>query len=129
MTTYSSLTPQPGYSDGRARFDRHTVGRRTVIDVAGEVDLLTSPGLRTGIDKALEAGALELWIDLTATEFMDSSGLHAPVDAHARMSELQRRLTIICPPEGGIRRLFEVAGVSDRLPIADDRATAHRYSG
>jgi hypothetical protein len=34
---------------------------------------------------------------------------------------------VICPG-GAVRRLFEIAGVLDQLPLFDDRATAHRAS-
>lgn len=104
----------------------HIVGHRTVLDVAGEVDLQTTPALTAAIDEALAAGAAELWIDLTATQFMDSSGLHVLVAAHRRTEELNRRLAVICPPGRPVRRLFEIAGAAAVLPLYDDRAAAHR---
>jgi anti-sigma B factor antagonist len=104
----------------------HVVGHRTVLDVAGEIDLVTTPALTAAIDDALAAGAAELWIDLTLTRFMDSSGLHALVGAHHRTSELNRRLAVIAPPSRPVRRLCEIAGVADLLPLFDDRASAHR---
>jgi anti-anti-sigma factor len=120
-------TPYPPFHDGEANISRHTIGRRTVISVGGEVDLLSTPALRRAIDETLATGGVELWIDLTTTEFMDSSGLHALLDAQERVCELRRRLTVICPP-GSVRRLFEVAAVTDRLTLAADRAAAHRHS-
>src|SRR3954467_12346158 len=92
------MSPAPARrSDGAAFVTVHAVGRRTVVRVAGEVDLATVPALTSAADAALEAGALELWIDLTPTSFMDSSGLHALLDADARASALNRRLAVICP--------------------------------
>ena len=118
--------PQPEpFVDGTARFSHQTVGHRTVIGVTGEVDVFAAPLLRRAIDEALAAGGLELWIDLSETEFMDSSGLHAIADAHMRTQELERRLTVICPP-GPVRRVLDVSGLSERLPLAVDRAAAHR---
>jgi anti-anti-sigma factor len=46
------------------------IGRRTVVAVQGEIDLDTAPALVDAIAEALSAGAAELWIDLTDTEFM-----------------------------------------------------------
>ena len=104
---------------------RDLVGRRTVLHVAGEVDVATAPMLAEAIEAAVAAGAAELWVDLTATGFMDSSGLHALVGAHQRLRELNRRLAVICP-DGCVRRLFDMAGVSRLLRIHESRAAAHR---
>jgi len=114
-------------SEPSARFTHQTIGRRTVLSVSGEIDMLTAPDLRRAIGDALDGGGLELWIDLTATEFMDSSGVHALLQGQTRVEELQRRLTIICPP-GPVRRIFELAGVRGPLSLAVDRAEAHRDS-
>jgi anti-anti-sigma factor len=103
----------------------HVIGRRTVLTVAGEIDLDTAPRLTVAIEHALAAGALDLWIDLSTTEFMDSSGLHVLLEARRATQQLNRRLAIICP-RGFIRRVFEVAGLADHLPLFDDRAAAHR---
>jgi anti-sigma B factor antagonist len=104
---------------------RRLVGHRTVLAVTGEVDLATAPELGSAVDTALASGAQELWLDLSATAFMDSSGLYVLLDAHRRMRGLRQRLAIVCPG-GAVRRLFEIAGVADALPLYEDRAAAHR---
>jgi anti-anti-sigma factor len=96
-----------------------------MLSVSGEIDLATAPQLTDAVDAALGNGARELWIDLTDTAFMDSSGLHALLAARRRAHELNRRLAVICPG-GPVRRLFDVAGVADKLPVYADRAAAHR---
>lgn len=103
------------------------VGHRTVVRVAGELDLATAPELAAAIDASLDGAALELWVDLTSTSFMDSSGLNILIAARARAWELGRRLAIICPA-GPVRRVFDIANVSDLLPIYDDCAAANRAS-
>jgi len=112
---------------GRAAVGLHVVGRRTVVRVDGEIDIATAPMLAGAIDGALGGGAVELWIDLTPTSFMDSSGVHVLLEGQARACELKRRLAVICP-DRRIRRLFDVAGVSDRLPVYEDRPAANRAS-
>ena len=123
------LTPNEAAREEHARpamtVRPRRVGHRTVLAVTGEVDLATAPELRSAVDTALASGAQELWLDLSATAFMDSSGLHVLLDAHRRMRRLRRRLAIVCPG-GPVRRLFEIAGVADALPLYEDRATAQR---
>jgi anti-sigma B factor antagonist len=106
---------------------RTVVGRRTVLSVAGEIDPGSVRLLADAVDDALAGGALELWLELSSTEFMDSSGLHLLDETQVRLSSLSRRLAVICP-RGPVRRLLDVAGVAERLPLYDDRAAAHRAS-
>jgi anti-sigma B factor antagonist len=105
--------------------ERHAVGRRAVLRVSGEVDLSTVDVLRSAVGVALDDGAHELWLDLTPTAFMDSSGLHVLLEAQTRLRELGRRLAIVCP-DGVVRKLFEVAGVATALPLYEDLAAANR---
>jgi anti-sigma B factor antagonist len=128
MTTHPHLTAAPVQRhelDGSVRLTRLMVGRRTVLCAAGEIDCATVPEFTAAIEAALTDGALELWIDLTRTTFMESSGLHALLAAQRQVGELKRRLAVICPG-GAVLRLFDVARVSGSLPIHADRAAAHR---
>jgi anti-sigma B factor antagonist len=101
------------------------VGHRAVLGVDGEVDLDSVAALAAAIDSAEAAGATELWIDLSQTSFMDSSGLHLLLDTRSRMAQSNRRLAVICPA-GCVRRLFDISGAAEALPLYEDRAAAHR---
>jgi anti-anti-sigma factor len=92
--------------------------------VAGEIDLASVQLVADAVDEAFEAGALELWLDLSSTEFLDSTGLHLLMETQARLDSLSRRLAVICP-RGPVRRVLELVGMAERLPIYDDRAAAH----
>jgi anti-sigma B factor antagonist len=91
-------------------------GPRTILDVTGEIDLATSPQLRAAVDAAFASGAGALCIDLTRTEFMDSSGLHVLIDAAHHAREVGCDLEIICP-HGHVRRVIELAGVDQLVPL------------
>jgi anti-sigma B factor antagonist len=104
---------------------QQVIGRRTVLAVRGEIDLDSVGALSAAVEAALAGGAAELWIDLTHTRFMDSSGLHVLLDTRSLVRDLNRKLAVICPP-GTVRRLFDIAGVTELLPLYDDRAAAHR---
>ena len=99
-----------------ATLRRQDVDGRAVLAIGGECDIATAPELRSAIDAALDTGAAELCLDLCATSFMDSSGLHALFDGQVRANEVGCRLTIICPP-GPVRRLFDVSGFAERLTL------------
>ena len=98
--------------------ERRDTGGCTVLAVSGEVDISSSPALRSALEAAFEAGGHELWIDLCDTTFMDSSGLHALVEMQRLAEALRGQLTIICPP-GNVRRVLDLTGVSTSLRIVD----------
>jgi anti-sigma B factor antagonist len=103
---------------------RH-IGRRAVIAPTGAIDAVTAPALRRACEDSLRAGALEVWLDLGRTDFMDSSGLKVVLGLRRRVDELRRRLAIVCPP-GRVRRVFELAGVDGALPLHPSLADAQR---
>lgn len=104
-----------------------TVGRRTVIRVAGELDMASAPALRRAVEGALDMSANELWIDFSELEFLDSSGVHVLLDARRRALGLQRRLVVVCPP-GAVRRTFTATGTDGVLPLFSSRREAQRHA-
>jgi anti-sigma B factor antagonist len=100
--------------------ERREAGHRTVLTVSGEADIASSPALRSALETALDESAQEVCLDLCATTFMDSSGLHVLVDAH-RLAE--GRLTIVCPP-GNVRRVLDLTGVVNALRVCDPQPDA-----
>lgn len=103
--------------------DTAFVGRRAVLSVAGEIDMTTAPALQGAIQSA--AGrAFEVWLDLTATTFMDSSGIHVLSRARTRLAEANGRLAVICP-NGPVRRVLSLTGVDQFLELHSTRRAAH----
>jgi anti-sigma B factor antagonist len=101
----------------------HHVGRRAVVAVAGEVDMQTAPDLRTAIETA-SSRALEIWVDVSDTTFMDSSGLHALVQSRAHVAEAGRRLVLICP-QGPVLRVLTLTGLDQLFEIHATRGAAN----
>jgi anti-sigma B factor antagonist len=99
------------------------VGHRSVLAVAGELDIATSDALRIAVEDAVDSGAAEVWVDLTHVQVLDSSGLRVLLGAHERLRERSKSLAVICPP-GPVRSVFETSEL-DQLAIFPDRAAAH----
>jgi anti-anti-sigma factor len=51
-------------------------------------------------------------VDLTDVRFIDSTGLQVLLRARALLGREDRALVLVCP-HGPVRRVFELAGVSD----------------
>ena len=68
------------------------------------VDAAKAPALRDELLRHIDAGHSQIVLDLTATEFMDSSGLGALVSAMKRMGS--RGTLAIAGAQGAVTRLF-----------------------
>jgi anti-anti-sigma factor len=99
------------------------VGRRAVLSVAGEVDISTADDVRSAIDMA-GMGAFEVWLDLSETTFMDSSGLHVLAECRGRLAEANRRLVLVCP-DGPVLRVLTLTGFDRILEIHASRSAAN----
>lgn len=95
------------------RLDTRDEGEWTVLDVDGEIDLSTAPGLRARIEQLIREGTRRLVVSLEHVGFMDSSGLGALVVAMRGMREAGGRMTLICSRES-VLRVFTVTGL-DRV--------------
>jgi anti-sigma B factor antagonist len=94
-----------------------------VVDVGGELDLYTSPRLRSHVSALVSGGADTIVVDLSEATFIDSSALHVLLDARRRLHDAGGRFVVVCPT-GAIRRVFEVTGVDGLLDIHSSRSSA-----
>lgn len=94
-----------------------------VVAVAGEVDIFTAPELKRTIGGAIDGGARELVIDLTATRFLDSTALGVLIGAVKRLRPLGGRL-IIVNTEPSTAKTFEITGLDQIFTIAETRDDA-----
>lgn len=97
-----------------------------VIEVSGEVDLATASTLERELLRAEQAHWV-VAIDLTNVSFLDSTGLHAIMDANLRLRDRGGRLLIVQgPPQ--VSRVFELTGLSDHLDLVPDEAELGRLA-
>ncbi|WFB11723.1 STAS domain-containing protein [Streptomyces sp. LX-29] len=97
-------------------------GEWVVFQVAGELDLVTSPAVRQHVHKAVARGRHAVVLDLSEVRFCDSSGVGVLIAARRLMRSCSGRLRLILPAQGardgshvnrvlaalGVRRLFDV---------------------
>ena len=89
----------------------------TVVALPGEHDLASAPRVREVLSEA-ESHGRPIVVELTPTEFMDSSILRELVMAHGRLSSSGARL-VLARPSAPVRRLFELTRATDLLVVAD----------
>jgi anti-sigma B factor antagonist len=87
------------------------------VRIAGELDLATAPELERTLEKPPVQARLVV-LDLRELSFIDSSGVHAIVNASSRARQAGRRLVVLRgPPQ--VDRLFALTGSSGELEISD----------
>jgi anti-anti-sigma factor len=92
-------------------------GTTHTVIVVGEVDLAVVGRLDAHVDEALR-DAESVVIDLSVTEFIDSSTIHLLLRAHRRAERRSVRFEIV-PAPGPVQRVFRACGVDTHLPFAE----------
>lgn len=100
----------PGDFDVVVRRD----GERAVVVPDGELDIATVPRLQAAMRDVDDAA--EVVLDLRGLRFLDTSGLRAVIEEDHLAADAGRRLSVV-RGSASVQRVFELAGVSDRLPF------------
>lgn len=94
----------------------HRRSDATVLDIAGEIDVLTAPKLAVHLDELVRKRTGDAILDLSETVFIDSSGLHILLNAQRRLTRQSRKMAVVCKP-GPVLRVIELARLSDTLGV------------
>jgi anti-anti-sigma factor len=100
-------------------------GRVTIVSFRGEFDYAEMTTAQEGICAAEADEPAILILDLTGLEFMDSSAVRVILQADGRARAQDRRLVLVTG-NGPPHRVLSILGLTDRLDVVSDRATALR---
>jgi anti-anti-sigma factor len=106
----------PVVIDFRVEVAREGGGVR--VRPVGEVDVATIGRLRARMDDARAAGADRVILDLRATTFLDSAGLHLALDM-AAWATRNRTEFLIIPGPAAAQIAFDASGLRSQLPFVD----------
>ena len=96
---------------------------RYVVAPAGELDMASAWRLERELRRVEASDAREIVLDLSAVEFIDSTGLQPVLHANARAEFHSKRLMIV-PGPAAVQRCFEISGLTSRLPFVERGALA-----
>ena len=99
--------------DGRFPFE--VVSGVPVVTAPEEIDITNALGLRSALLEAVEHGHGTLVLDMTQTQFCDSSGLHTVLAAHKRAQAEGGELLLVLSA-APILRVFAITGVDRMIP-------------
>jgi anti-anti-sigma factor len=103
------------------------ISQGVCLYVHGELDLSVVDILSDQLAAAEAAGHRVINLDLEALNFMDSSGLSVCIAASQRAANGGWRLDIV-KPAPGVRRVFEISGLSVLLNDSDSAGNRGEYA-
>jgi anti-sigma B factor antagonist len=96
------------------RIVRADADGEAVIRVRGELEMATTARMREELARALATECGRVVVDLRALDFLDSTGIHALVQAHERCRSSDRSLTLLLGT-GPVHRTLDICGLLDVL--------------
>jgi len=90
----------------------------SVIEVAGELDLSTVAHWEATVGRAARTAQV-IVLDVSRVEFLDSAGIHALFRMLTTLQAQQKRLVIVAPREGRVRRLIEILDVPSLAAVCE----------
>jgi len=121
----------PSTSHGTAPPDQLTINQgddpdhELTVEACGELDGATAPSMRSVLAAAVATPARRVVVDLSAVEFMDCSSLRLLRFA-ARSLRAQGRDLVLRYPSAPVRRLLDITGTADELPLEAPALTQPR---
>lgn len=103
--------------DKKPGFDSEYVGCFLKIKLRGEIDHHSAAAIRSAIDSTLFSRRPRgLILDMSAVDFMDSSGLGLIMGRYAVMKELGGEISVL-DPNPGIEKIMNLAGMERMIKI------------
>lgn len=99
------------------------LGTWTVVSVHGEVDVATAPHLRATLIDLVNQGESSMIVDLTAVDFLDSTGLGVLIGALRRVRTVDGDLRLVCTSRR-ILRVFELTGLGRVFDVHSSLSSA-----
>jgi anti-sigma B factor antagonist len=91
--------------------------------VSGEIHVSTAPRFRQGMEAMIERGDGTLVLDLTAVEFIDSTGLSVLLNGLRLVNQRGGHMALVCT-NPTVLRLFQITSLDTTFDIVGDRAAA-----
>lgn len=104
--------------------DQGTRVEPVVVVLPAEIDVTNSSEVRQQLLAALAPGIDVVVADLTATSFCDSSGVHTIIRAHEQAAAQGVEMRLAVPPDGSVRRVFQLTGAVRVVPVHSSLAEA-----
>jgi anti-sigma B factor antagonist len=93
---------------------------RTLISVEGDVDLDSSPELRSAVLKAVPTATTGVWVHLGGVSYMDSSGVATLVEG-LRSARKHDKSFVLVAPSIAVMKVLELARLDSIFEVKTTR--------
>ena len=94
------------------------IGDAVVAHIAGEVDLSNAESITERLVDAVPNTAAALVLDLSETDYLDSSGVRMIFELAHRLRNRGQELGLVVPEDANIRRVLVLTEVERVVPMA-----------
>jgi len=105
------------------RLRSRAVDGAMVLEVSGEVELHSAPQLRAELVRLTETTSPQIVVDLAGVSFIDSTGIGVLVGGLKKARERGGEVAF-CSPQTRVKRVFEITGLLQALPLFETRLQA-----
>lgn len=97
----------------------------SVVTIAGEIDLRSSPALRGTLLEMVESRATRVIIDLSGVSYIDSSGVGTLVEFKRKLERVGGRI-VLAGMQPRVKSVFEITRLDRFFLLADGVAEARK---
>jgi anti-sigma B factor antagonist len=95
-------------------------GEVVVAHLTGELDIAGAPHIGERITEAVPSSARGLVVDMSALEFIDSSGVAMLFGLVRRLSSRRQELRVVAPEGKPVARVLEIVEFERAAPVRAD---------
>ena len=88
-----------------------------VASVEGEIDSSNAADLRLALSERLPSTSTALVLDLSAVNYLDSSGIQLLFDLGRRLAARRQAIRLVVPGDAPMRRVLELCAVEAVAPM------------
>ena len=103
--------------------EKRRVTEPALVELSGGLDLGSIARWEAEVGKA-GTGSATVVLDLTGVDFLDSAGVHGLFRMLAGLDAQGKRLVVVAPREGRVRRLLEILDVKRLVLMCESREEA-----
>jgi anti-sigma B factor antagonist len=102
---------------------RQIHGDAYAVELAGEIDVYTSPKVKDALSELIDRGVYNLVINLEKVRYIDSTGLGVLIGGLKRVREHGGSVNLVCTnPQ--IKKIFDITGLVKIFGIFDSEDAA-----
>jgi anti-anti-sigma factor len=100
------------------------IGNIVVAHVSGEVDLSNATSVTERLVAAMPNSATALVLDLSGTQYLDSSGVRMLFELAQRLRNRGQELELVVPDDSNVKRVLLLTEVERVVPMSSSVAAA-----